>query len=312
LYIISIFKEKHMGYYVTCVNCGINFDYLEEKMAIHIVADSGCDITKEELDRLNVRIVPLKVNFEDEEYLDGIDINHEEFYEKLIESDKLPKTSQVSPFEYDEVFSECTKNKDEVICFTISSKLSGCYQSANIAASEYDNVYLIDTLNVSIASRLLIELAVKYRNEGMSCKEIVKAIEDVKPRLKVLGLLDTLEYLKKGGRITSAAALAGELLSIKPVVTVEDGKVVMVGRARGSKNGNNVLRTLVDQSGGIDFSLPHAVAYGGLSDAMIKKYLEDSKAMYEGKTKEVRIFTIGSAIGTHLGPGAIAVAFFTN
>ena len=281
-------------------------------MAVQIICDSGCDISKEDALSLNVRIIPLKVSFGDEEYLDGVNLAHSDFYEKLIESDDIPKTSQITPFEYETVFNEYTEKGDDVICFTLSGGLSGCYQSANVAAADFDNVHIIDTQSVSVGERMLIELAIRYRDEGLSCDEIVKKVEETKPRLKVLALLDTLEYLKRGGRISSAAALAGELLSIKPVLTVEDGKVVMVGRARGSKNGNNILRTLVEQSGGIDFSLPHCVAYGGLSDKLMMKYLEDSKAMYENEDPELRIFTIGSAIGTHLGPGAIAVVFFTK
>lgn len=281
-------------------------------MAVQIICDSGCDISKEDALSLNVRIIPLKVSFGDEEYLDGVNLAHSDFYEKLIESDDIPKTSQITPFEYETVFNEYTEKGDDVICFTLSGGLSGCYQSANVAAADFDNVHIIDTQSVSVGERMLIELAIRYRDEGLSCEEIVKKVEETKPRLKVLALLDTLEYLKRGGRISSAAALAGELLSIKPVLTVEDGKVVMVGRARGSKNGNNILRTLVEQSGGIDFSLPHCVAYGGLSDKLMMKYLEDSKSMYENEDPELRIFTIGSAIGTHLGPGAIAVVFFTK
>ena len=281
-------------------------------MAVQIICDSGCDISKEDALSLNVRIIPLKVSFGDEEYLDGVNLAHSDFYEKLIESDDIPKTSQITPFEYETVFNEYTEKGDDVICFTLSGGLSGCYQSANVAAADFDNVHIIDTQSVSVGERMLIELAIRYRDEGLLCEEIVKKVEETKPRLKVLALLDTLEYLKRGGRISSAAALAGELLSIKPVLTVEDGKVVMVGRARGSKNGNNILRTLVEQSGGIDFSLPHCVAYGGLSDKLMMKYLEDSKSMYENEDPELRIFTIGSAIGTHLGPGAIAVVFFTK
>lgn len=312
MYIFYIFKAIYIGYYDFWKILFIDYYEKRRTMAIRIISDSGCDITKAEIEKLDIKVLPLKVRFDETEYLDGVELDHKTFYEKLIESDELPKTSQITPFEFEELFEEYTNNKDEVICFTISSALSGCYQSACVAASDYDNVYVIDTLNVSIASRLLIELAVKYRDEGMSCKDIVNKIEEIKPRLRVLALMDTLEYLKKGGRISAAAALAGGLLSIKPVVTVEEGKVVVVGKARGSKNGNNVLRTLVDQCGGIDFDMPHATAYTGLSDTLMKKYIEDSKAMYENDIDDVRIFTIGSAIGTHLGPGTIAVAFIAR
>jgi len=279
-------------------------------MSIRIIVDSGSDILENEAEAMGVKVLPLKVNFEEEEFLDGVNIDNNTFYEKLIESDTLPKTSQISPAEYADLFDEYLEAGDEVICFTISGELSGCLQSANIAAAGREGIYIIDSKNVAIAIRILLQYGVRLRDEGLTAEDICKKVEEKKAKLKILALLDTLEYLKKGGRISAATALAGEFLSIKPVVTVEDGKVIMVGKARGSKNGNNLLTALVNQSGGIDFTMPFAVAYSGLSDKLINKYLADSKALYEGYVDNVPIHVIGSAIGTHVGPGAIAVAFF--
>jgi len=281
-------------------------------MAVKIVVDSGSDITTTQAAELDVVVLPLKVNFEEEEFLDGKNIDNVRFYEKLIESDTLPKTSQIAPAEYEEVFDECEKSGDEVICFTVSSELSGCYQSAHIAADDRKGIYIVDTSNVAIGERALVEYAVRLRADGLSAEEIVNQVLEKKPKLRILALLDTLEYLKKGGRISSATALAGELLSIKPVVTVNDGKVVMVGKARGSKNGNNQIIKMVEETGGIDFTMPYSVAYSGLSDRLILKYLEDSRKLYENYADSVPIHTIGCAIGTHVGPGAIALAFFSK
>ena len=281
-------------------------------MAVRIIVDSGSDITAKEAKEMDVTVLPLKVSFEDEEYLDGVTIDQKGFYERLIESDKLPKTSQIGPAEYSDVFDKYLETGDEVICFTLSGELSGCIQSATIAADDRDGIYIVDTLNVAIGERILIQYACCLRDKGYSAGQIVKETLAKRDKLKILALLDTLEYLKKGGRISAATALAGEFLSIKPVVTVEDGKVVMVGKARGSKNGNNLLTALVNQAGGIDFSMPYAVAYSGLSDKLIDKYLEDSSSLYEDSTEYVPVHMIGSAIGTHVGPGAIAVAFFAK
>lgn len=281
-------------------------------MAVRIIVDSGSDILVDEAREMGVKVLPLKVSFEEEEFLDGVNLDYMTFYEKLIESDKLPKTSQIAPIEYEEVFDECLAAGDEVICFTVSSELSGCYQSANIAAQDRDGIYIIDSQNVAIATRILLLYAIRLRDEGLDAKTIVQKVEEKKKKLKILALLDTLEYLKKGGRISAATALAGEFLSIKPVVTVEDGKVIMVGKARGSKNGNNLLTALVDQAGGIDFDMPYAAAYSGISDKLIDKYLADSKKLYEYATDSIPKYTIGAAIGTHVGPGAIAVAFFAK
>lgn len=282
-------------------------------MAVRIIVDSGCDIEPQEAKELGLTIVPLKTLFGEEEYLDGVNISHNEFFEKLIESGVLPTTSQVSPFEYEEKFEEIKAAGDTAVCITISAKLSGCFQSANIAVDGYEDcIELIDSNNVCIGEQILTLYACKLRDEGKSAKEIVAQLESVKGRIRLIALLDTLEYLKKGGRISAAAAMAGAVLSIKPVIAIEDGEVAVLGKARGSKNGNNMLKELVKKESGIDFSMPLSLAYSGLSDAMLQKYIEDSKELYEGQIDELRISTIGSAIGTHIGPGAIAFSFFTK
>ena len=282
-------------------------------MPIRIITDSASDITQAEAKQLNIDVLPLKTLFGEEEYLDGITLDHKEFYHKLIESDVLPTTSQIAPFDYEEKFRAAVENGDEVVCITISSKLSGCYQSACIAAEEFPGkVVVVDSLNAAIGERLLTQLALKARDEGKTAQETTELLNDRKHNIRLIALLDTLEYLKKGGRISSAAAFAGTLLSIKPVIAVENGEVATLGKARGSKNGNNMLREFVEKSGGINFEMPYALAYTGLNDDLLQKYIADSAPLYEGKTNHLPIYSIGSTIGTHAGPGAIAVAFFCN
>ncbi len=225
----------------------------------------------------------------------------------------MPTTSQLAPYEYEDAFREAIEAGDEVISISLSSKLSGSYQSASIAAEEFgDAIALVDSENVSLGEWTLVQLAVRLRDEGKSKQEIVDILEEKKKKIRVIALLDTLEYLKKGGRISSAAAFAGTLLSIKPVVTVEDGVVAVLGKARGSRNGNNMLMDLVRKSGGINFDMPYCLAYTGLSDALLQKYIQDSAALYEGQTDCLPIVSIGSTIGTHVGPGAIGAAFFVK
>jgi len=282
-------------------------------MAIKIITDSASDISQAEAKALQIEVLPLKTIFGAEEYLDGVTIDHVTFYNKLIENDVLPTTSQLSPYDYEQAFHTATENGDDVICITVSSKLSGCYQSANIAAEEFSGkVVVVDSLSVAIGERNLVNLAVQERNAGKSCSEIVAYLNEMTPKLRLIALVDTLEYLKKGGRVSSAAAMAGTLLGIKPVIAVDDGSVAILGKARGSKNGNNMLMTHVEKSGGIDFSLPFSLAYSGLDDSMLQKYIQDSVSLYEGRASYLPIHTIGSTIGTHVGPGAIAVAFFSN
>lgn len=280
-------------------------------MAIRIITDSASDITQVEAAAWGVQVLPLRTIFGQEEFLDGITIDHETFFQKLIESDVLPTTSQLSPFQYEEPFRQAAEAGDEVVCITLSSKLSGCYQSASIAAEDLP-VVLVDSCNVTIGERLLVERAVQLRDQGLSAQEIGQQLETEKNQIRLIALLDTLEYLKKGGRISSAAALAGSLLSIKPVIAVEHGEIAILGKARGSKNGNNMLMTLVEKNGGINFEMPYCLAYSGLSDALLRKYIADSQSLYSGRAEHLPVSTIGSTIGTHAGPGAIAVAFFSN
>lgn len=282
-------------------------------MAVRIISDSGCDIVPELAQKWNVEILPIKAMFGDEEFLDGVTMSHEQFFEKLIESEKMPTTSQIPPFEYEAKYKEIKEAGDTAVCITLSSKLSGCYQSANIALEDYEDcITVVDSNNVCIGQRILVEMAVRLRDEDKSASEIAEILNQEKNNIKLIALLDTLEYLKKGGRISATVAMAGSLLSIKPVIAIEGGEVVVLGKARGSKNGNNMLKEMVKNTGGIRFNDPICLAYSGLSDALLQKYIEDSRELYDMPKEELPISSIGCAIGTHVGPGAIAVAFFAK
>lgn len=280
-------------------------------MAVKFIVDSGSDLLPAECEKQGIIHLPLKVMFATQEYLDGVDMSHREFYERLVESDTLPTTSQVSPAEFSDAMEQVVSAGDDAVVITLSSKLSGTYQSAVIAASEHPGrVFVVDSLNVSLGQRILVQQGLRLRDDGLSAQQIAATLDSEKHKLRVMALVDTLEYLKKGGRISTATALAGSLLSIKPVVALENGAVVMMGKARGSKQGNNLLRQLVEKCGGIDFSKPFCVAYSGLSDAMMNKYIVDSAELFRGHENQVQTATVGCAIGTHVGPGAVAVAFY--
>lgn len=282
-------------------------------MAVKILIDSASDITQEEANKLGINVIPLQVRFDEEEYLDGINLSSKEFYDKLIEQDTLPKTSQVTPFRYQEEFERLTKNGDSLIVITLSSKLSNTYNSAVLASYDFmDKVYVVDSLNATAGERVLALYAKRLIDKGLDIKDIVEKLNSVKSKIKLLAIVDTLEYLKKGGRISKATAFAGELFNIKPVISIIDGEVKLVGKARGSRKANNLLHELIEKSGGIDFSMPYTTLYSGLSDAMLKKYIEDEKELWEGNTNDVPISTVGSTIGTHVGPGAIGVVFFAK
>lgn len=278
-------------------------------MNIRIVTDSASDLLQPWPE--GVSVLPMTVSFGDKQYQDGVDLSHRQFYEKLIEGDSLPTTSQIAPGQFEDAFSQAIDRGETVICITLSSKLSGTYQSACIAAAEFPGkVFVVDSLNVTIAEALLVRRAVELAQQGMSAEEIARQLEEERGQVRIVALLDTLEYLKRGGRLSASAALVGGLLSIKPVVTVEDGEVKVIGKARGSKNGNNLLMEESQKDGGVDFSRPHSLGYTGLSDELLRKYMEDSRPLWEGYVDALPVCTIGGTIGTHVGPGAIAVAFF--
>ena len=251
-------------------------------MSVRIITDSASDMSPAEHPAL--RVLPLSVTFGTDVYMDGVDIDHQRFYEMLVERDELPKTGQVNPYAFSQAIAEAREAGDEAVIITVGAKLSGTNQSARTALAEAPggDMFVVDSNNVTLRDRVV-----------------------------VIGLLETLEYLVRGGRLSAAAGAVGTLLNVKPVVAAEDGLIVQLGKARGSKNGRNLLNQKVEKAGGIDFSMPLALGYTGLSDAVLKKYIEDSAALWAGHTEgELPVHTIGATIGTHVGPGAVAVAFF--
>ncbi len=277
-------------------------------MSVQIIIDSTVDVAARYRDRF--RVVPLTIHFGDEEWVDGVTLDKTRFYERLIETDQLPTTSQATPQAFADVLEEVKRAGDSAVILTLSSKLSGTYQSACIAAAEYEDVFVVDTQTAAIGSGILAEYALDCVAQGMSARELAAHLEQKREDVCRLALLDTLEYLKRGGRISKTVALAGGLLNIKPVITVQKGEVALIGKARGSKKGNNLLVEKIAESGGIDFSLPILLGYSGLSNVYLQKYVEDSRAIWEQGTKSLEATLISGVIGTHTGPGVVAVAFF--
>ncbi len=279
-------------------------------MSIHIITDSASDIVNSA--REDITVLPMTITFNGTEYLDGINLTHREFYEKLIEHQELPTTSQIAPYAFEEALRPVVEAGKDVLIITMSAKLSGTYQSACIAASEFPGrVHVIDSENVTIGEHILIDYALMLKEQGMDLTSIAAKLNEAKKSIRLIALLDTLEYLKKGGRIGKAAALAGSILSIKPVITIEEGEVAVLGQARGSRQGNNFLAQRVKECG-VDFHMPHLLGYTGLSDALLQKYIHDSSELWADELDSLAVSTVGGTIGTHVGPGAIAVAFFAK
>lgn len=278
---------------------------------ITIITDSASDISQN--NNKGVTVLPMTITFGEENYEDGVSLTPDNFYMKLIESSALPKTSQVSPYAFGQAYENSLKSADYVIVITLSSKLSGTYQSACIAADDYDGrVFVIDSENVTVGEQILVDYALSLIDKGIEVNTIVSQLNTMKKRIRLVALLDTLEYLKKGGRISSGAAFLGNVLSIKPVIAIVDGEVSFLGKARGSKQGNNFLIQQVDTYGGIDYSLPVLLGYTGCSTVLMDKYIKDSSSLWEGRIPVPNIIQVGATIGTHIGPGGIAVAFFSK
>lgn len=280
---------------------------------VRLIIDSACDMQQPEAAQLGVTLLPLRTNFGGEVYLDGVDLSHDAFFEKLSQTAELPVTSQVPPYDYEKAYRSAHEAGEEALVITLSSKLSGTYQSACIAAQETAcDVTIVDSENVTAGERALVMLAVRLRDEGLDAKTIAKKLEAEKKRLFIIGRVDTLEYLYRGGRLSKTSAIAGTLLNIKPVLTVKDGVLAVLGKARGARQSNNFLNEAIEKSGGIDFSMPLVLGYSGNSDAALQEYIQASRGIWEGKCEKLPITSIGSTIGTHVGPGAIVVAFFAN
>ncbi len=278
---------------------------------IRIITDSASDLVAPAQEGLT--ILPMTITFGDVQYQDGVTISHHEFYEKLIESDELPVTSLVSPGDFAQAYHNAIEAGETVIAITISSKLSGTCQSAMLAAEDFPGqVYVVDSLSCAIGQQILVRYALALVQQGLSAQQTVCELLQVRQKLHVMALLDTLEYLKKGGRISQTVAFVGGMLDIKPVVAVRDGEVVMLGKARGSRNSSNYLVKEIEKTEGVDFSKPVCLGYTGLSDHLLKKYIQDSSPIWAGHEDSLHLCTIGATIGTHIGPGAIAVAFFSK
>lgn len=280
-------------------------------MSVKIIVDSTADMIPAVASR--VKIVPLTVHFGEKEYVSGVDMDADKFYEMLVESDTLPTTSQPTPYAFEKAFREAVEEGHDVVCLTCSGRLSGTNQSANIAAEEFEGrVYVVDSATIAIGLGILAEYALDLVDRGMTAEEIALKLLRQRERVRLLALVDTLEYLKKGGRVSAAVAFAGSMLNIKPVITIDDGEVKVLGKARGSRQGNNLLVQEIEKAGGVDFHKPLLLGYTGLSDALLQKYIQDSAALWEGNAPYLPVSIVGSVVGTHVGPGAVAVAFFAG
>ena len=279
-------------------------------MSVKIIVDSTVDLS-EELRAQMAAVVPLSVRFGDEEYKDGQTITAQKFYEMLAKNEELPTTSQPTPVAFEEAYEKATADGSEVVVITISSRLSGTYQSATIAAEDFEGkVFVVDSRSAALGSGVLAAHALQLAEQGKSGQEILEELMVKREKARLYAIVDTLEYLKKGGRLNAAVAVVGGLLNIKPLICVnEDGKIDVVGSARGMKKAFATLTQESNKHGGPDKSMPMLIGYTGESDENMVKYMEENRDLWPEDSAST---IVGAAIGVHAGPGAVAVGFFSE
>lgn len=277
---------------------------------IRIITDSTCDLRPARRETLGIDVVPLSVHFGEEVFRDGIDITNEEFYRRLSRAEKLPTTSQVNPEVFAALFQSYVDQGDEVVGIFLSSAMSGTCQSAVIAKGMVDGgeIHIVDSRTVTFALGLLVERAVALRDAGRSAAEIADEIASLTGRVRLLAVVDTLKYLKMGGRINAATAVVGGLLGINPIITVENGLVESIGKARGRKAAFQWMADFLKKERP-DLSLPVALGNSNAPEAMAecRVFFRESIA-----GAEILESDIGSVVGTHAGPGATGLVYFVK
>lgn len=273
---------------------------------VKIITDSTCDIEAAEAAKLGIETIPLRVLFGEQSFEDGVDLSKAEFYQKLTHAKALPTTSQVNPDAFAKAFETHIQAKDTVVCICISEKLSGTYQSAMIAKGMVEGeIYVVDSNTATIGASILIRQAVKLRDAGKSAADIHAALCAMTQKVKLVAVVNTLKYLKMGGRISSTTAVVGGILGISPIVAVENGAVTSIGKVRGQKAAIAFIEQYMKDHG-IDTNYPVGFAYAGDNLADMQQ------VMHHFNFADCFYDQLGTVIGTHAGPGAIAIAFISN
>lgn len=273
---------------------------------VKIITDSSSELLADYQEKYNIAVVPMPINFGDETYLSGVDITTKEFYKKLRESTQLPTTSMVNEYAWKEAYEKEVKKGNEVVAITISSKLSVTFEQASNAAKEVgkDKVYVVDSLNASFGQAQVVLEAVRLRDEGKSASEIYEELNKFVHKVRLVAFVDTLHYLKMGGRLKSTAAMIGSLLKVKPIVGVEGGFVVSKSKAIGKPNAFKKIASMIK-----DIKIDK-------SKRIIVAHADDENTKEEFKkfiTEELNIVVtddleLGSTIGVHVGPGAVGIS----
>lgn len=274
---------------------------------IRLLVDSASDCSMEELKKKNIEQVSLAITLDNKEYKGGIELTGDSFYILMKNSGDFPKTSQPSPLDFLDIFTDVKEKGDSMICILLASKLSGTYQSANLAKSmvDYDDIYIIDSQSATYPIKVMVDYADKLRQDGKSAKEIVAAVESLKGRVHVVAAVDTLEYLCRGGRLNRATAAVGELANLKPIITLsKEGSVSVIGKCLGRMKALSYLvKYLQDRTLDPDFPLYTLYTYGTENCEKMEEKMKKENYHIDSRLQ------VGCTIGAHVGPGAFGIIF---
>lgn len=274
-----------------------------------IISGSSSDYPIKEIRERNLEFIPITITMDDKEYVDGIDLEKNEFFELLVRSNDFPKTAQPSPQSFLGIFQKAKKQSDQIICILLSSELSGTYQSAVLAKdmADYEGIYIIDSLSATYPIKIMADYACGLVKQGLSAPEIVRKVEELRPRIKLFAALDTLEYLSKGGRIPKSIAAIGEMANLKPVITVtEDGKVGVLGKCLGKNKAiAHILKDLSELTIDNEFPVYSIYSYGTSNCEYFEEKLSEHGYIVSERLQ------IGATIGAHVGPEAFGIVFVT-
>lgn len=276
---------------------------------IELITDSTSDISQQEAAALGVQVLPMVVNFEEQSFRDGVDISNAVFYDRLRNSETLPTTSQINPDTFVQVFQQALDRGNQVVCILISSELSGTYQSAVIAREMLgsDDIFVIDSRHVAITLGLLVSEAAHLREQGLTAAQLAAQLTELRSKLRLYAVVDTLKYLKMGGRISAATAVVGGVLGITPIIAIQDGKVESAGKSRGRKAG---IQWIFEKSGEETMDLTRPVAFGHTDCPEAMEAVEAVFADAAAQAPTVYRREIGAVVGTHAGPGAAGIGYF--
>lgn len=274
---------------------------------IRILVDSSSDYEIEEVKRKNLELIPINVTLNGKSYADGIELKKDTFFKMLVESDDFPQTAQPSPETFLNIFEDAKSKGDQIICILLSSGLSGTYQSALLVKNmiDYEGIYIVDSLTATYPIKIMADYACSLVKEGLSAPQIVEKLENIKSRVRLLAVLDTLEYLSKGGRIPKSIAAIGEIAKVKPVITVtKDGQVGVLAKCLGKKKASShIIKTLSEIEIDTTFPVSTIYSYGTDNCEVFEQKLTQSGYNIKERAQ------IGSTIGAHIGPGAFGVVF---